>query len=217
MRPIHLLSRCHDALPDAKEYFTRMHDYTKLGQDYARAAMVAFSSRHFKGLTKTVDKRLQVGSNVMIDASNLIMPGHHNRPSKKLLAKRLGPRTILENLSDVSFRVDMPRPWKAHCDFHAKNLTHLPDEEFSVRQGPEPDYIDGREDQYIVSRLDARHTHYRKLQYFVVYKGYPVDDGQWRPLAELMETCPKMVRAYDLAHPLSDYPLKSKMPTRSTR
>ena len=215
MRPINLLSRCHDALPDIKDYFTRIHDYTLLGQDYARAAMIAFSSRHFNGLTRTVDKRLQVGTKVMIDASNLIMPGHHKRPSKKLMAKRLGPRTILKKLSDVSFRVDMPRPWKVHCDFHAKNLTHLPENEFNIRLGPEPDYIDGDDKHYIVSRLDARRTHYRKLQYFVVYKGYPVDDGQWRPLAELMATCPKMVRAYDLAHPLSDYPLVST--ARSTK
>ena len=218
MRPINLLSRCHDSLPDVKEYFTRLHDYTLLGQDYARAAMIAFSSRHFNGLTRTVDKRLQVGTKVMIDASNLIMPGHHKRPSKKLMAKRLGPRTILKKLSDVSFRVDMPRPWKVHCDFHAKNLTHLPENEFKVRLGPEPDYIDGDDKHYIVNRLDARRYHYRKLQYFVVYKGYPVDDGQWRPRTELLDTCPKLVKAFDLAHPITDSKLKAAFnsTTRST-
>jgi hypothetical protein len=87
-----------------------------------------------------------------------------------------------------------------HCDFHAKNLTHLPENEFKIRSAPEPDYHDG-EERYIVQRLDARRRHYKKLQYFVVYKGYPTDDGQWRPRAELLETCPKMVKMYDLAHP----------------
>ena len=216
MRPVHLLARSHDALPSVKEYFTRLNDYTLLGQDYARAALIAFSSRHFNGLSRTVDKRLQVGTKVMIDASNLIMPGHHGRPSKKLLSKRLGPRTIMKKLSDVSFRVDMPRPWKAHCDFHAKNLTHLPENDFMVRLGPEPDYIDGDDSHYIVSRLDARRLHYRKVQYFVVYKGYPVDDGQWRPVEELLQTCPKLVRAYDLAHAEAK-PSTSTRVTRSTK
>ena len=200
MRPVNILSRVQDALPEVKDYFTRVHDYTLLGQDYARTAMIAFSSRHFKDLARTVDPRLTVGSKVMIDASNMIMPGHRDRPSKKLLAKRLGPRTIIKKLSDVSFRVDMPRPWRVHCDFHAKNLTHLPENEFKIRSAPEPDYHDG-EERYIVQRLDARRRHYKKLQYFVVYKGYPTDDGQWRPRAELLETCPKMVKMYDLAHP----------------
>ena len=72
---------------------------------------------------------------------------------------------------------------------HSENLTYLPENEFKIRSAPEPDYHDG-EERYIVQRLDARRRHYKKLQYFVVYKGYPTDDGQWRPRAELLETCP---------------------------
>ena len=210
MRPINMLSRSSEVLPEVGDYFARLADYTALGQDYARVALTAFSSRHFKHKYRAVDPRLVVGSKVMIDATNLIMPGHRNRPSKKLLAKRLGPRTIIKKISDVSFRVDMPRPWRAHCDFHAKNLTHLPDEYFQGRIQPEPDYLPNQEPVYEVQRLDARRHHYRKLQYFVVYKEYPVDEGQWRPLRELMDTCPKLVKAYDMAHPISQYPLSSK-------
>ena len=201
LRPVNLLSRSLDAIPSVKDYFQRVSDLSRLGQDYARTALVDFSSRHFKNLHRVVDPRLVVGSKVMIDASNLIIPGHHERPSKKLMAKRVGPRTIIKKLSDISFRVDMPRPWRAHCDFHAKNLTHLPGEYFPARLAPEPDFVD-KDHEYIVDRLDARRTHYRKLQYFVVYKGYPVDDGQWRPLQELKDTCPDLVRDYDLKHPI---------------
>ena len=200
IRPINILSRCHEALPGVKDYFQQQMDFTKLGQDYARAAMVAFSSRHFKHLSRTVDPRLVVGSKVMLDATNIIMPGQKNRPSKKLLSKRLGPLTIIKKLSDVSFRVNMPRPWRTHCDFHAKNLTHVPEHYFKVRASPEPDYKNG-DANYEVERLDARRRHYRKLQYFVVYKNFPIDEGQWRSAEELQSTCPKMVDAYELAHP----------------
>ena len=180
LRPVNLLTRSLDAIPSVKDYFQKVVDLSKLGQDYARTALIDFSSRHFKNLHRVVDPRLVVGSKVMIDASNLIIPSHHERPSKKLMAKRVGPRTIIKKLSDVSFRVDMPRPG---C------------------LAPEPDYVD-TDHEYIVSRLDARRTHYRKLQYFVVYKGYPVDDGQWRPLSELKDTCPGLIKAYDLKHPI---------------
>ena len=200
IRPINILSRCHEALPDVQEYFARQLDFTKLGQDYARTAMVAFSSRHFRHLSRTVDPRLVVGSKVMLDATNMIMPGHKKRPSKKLLGKRLGPLTIIKKLSDVSFRVNMPRPWRTHCDFHAKNLTHVPEHYFQVRANPEPDYKNG-DANYEVERLDARRLYYRKLQYFVIYKNYPVDEGQWRPVKELMESCPKLVKLYDQQHP----------------
>ena len=199
MRPINLLQRAHEALPDVRAYFEHQQDLIKLGQDYARTAMVAFTSRHFKGLSRTVDSRLQVGTKVMVDATNMIMPGHKDRPSKKLLSRRLGPLTIIKKMSDVSFRLNMPRPWRTHCDFHAKNLTHIPDHEFEIRSGPEPDYVNGDEN-YTVERIDARRYHYRKLQYFVVYHGYPVDEGQWRPATELLQTCADKVRAYDSKH-----------------
>jgi hypothetical protein len=208
MRPINLLHRAHEALPDVRAYFEHQADLVKLGQDYARTALVAFTSRHFKGLTRTVDSRLKVGSKVMVDATNMIMPGHKERPSHKLLSRRLGPLTIIKKMSNVSFRLNMPRPWRTHCDFHAKNLTHVPEHDFAVRAGPEPDYTSG-EANYTVERLDARRYHYRKLQYFVVYRGYPVDEGQWRSATELASTCPALVKAYDKVHGL--LPLVKKM------
>ena len=101
IRPINILQRTHEALPDVRAYFEKQQDLIKLGQDYARHAMVAFTSRHFKGLTRTVDPRLVVGSKVMVDATNMIMPGHKHRPSKKLLSRRLGPCCVIASYGYV--------------------------------------------------------------------------------------------------------------------
>ena len=163
---------------------------------YIRMSLVAFSSRHFKGLSRSVDPRLVVGSKVMVDSTNLILPGHRSRPSKKFLSQRIGPRLIIKKISDVSYRLDMPRPWRGFCDFHASNLTHVPDDEFEIRSKPEPEIIDD-EARYVVKTLAAHRTFYRKHQYFVVYKGYTVDEGQWRYRSDLMNTCPKLVKIAD--------------------
>ena len=90
----------------------------------------------------------------------------------------------------------MPRAWKGFCDFHASNLTHVPDDDFAVRSKPEPELIDD-EKYYIVKTLAAHRTYYRKHQYFVVYKGFSVDEGQWRFRTDLLETCPKLVKVAD--------------------
>ena len=85
LRPLNLLSRSLDAIPSVKEYFQKVDDYTRLGQDYARTALIDFSSRHFKNVYRVVDPRLIVGSKVMIDASNLIIPGLHEQLKVALL------------------------------------------------------------------------------------------------------------------------------------
>ena len=196
LRPLHALTRLHEALPDVKDYIERLDDYKKIAQDYIRMSLVAFSSRHFKGLSRSVDPRLVVGSKVMVDSTNLILPGHRSRPSKKFLSQRIGPRQIIKKISDVSYRLEMPRAWKGFCDFHASNLTHVPDDDFAVRSKPEPELIDD-EKHYIVKTLAAHRTYYRKHQYFVVYKGFSVDEGQWRFRTDLLETCPKLVKVAD--------------------
>ena len=215
LRPIHALTRLHEALPDVKDYIQRLDDYKKIAQDYIRMSLIAFSSRHFKGLARSVDPRLVVGSKVMVDSTNLILPGHRQRPSKKFLSQRIGPRMIIKKISDVSYRLEMPRPWRGFCDFHASNLTHVPDDTFTVRAKPEPELIDN-ESQWVVKTLAAHRTFYRKHQYFVVYKGYTVDEGQWRYRTDLQSTCPALVKLADSKYGIDDSMATLDFASRST-
>lgn len=101
---------------------------------------------------------------------------------------------------NLSYRVDLPRPWRSFCDFHARNLTLSPPNEFEVRQTTEPDFNDQGEAEYIVSDLGGYRTHYGKPQYYVMYQGYSVDEGEWRHRQDLLTTCPELVRKADLKY-----------------
>ena len=39
------------------------------------------------------------------------------------------------------------------------------------------------------------------VYYFVLYEGFPVEEGAWMSRVDLMEDCPVLVEEYDFNHP----------------
>ena len=199
-RPVNLLSRVIGAPPTMANYVQELEDRSSLAQDYLRLAAVNFTRQHYSKLkNKTIDDRLQEGAFVMIDATNLYLPGHRTRASSKLTSRRLGPFQIKKRVSEVSYDIMMPSPWKGHCRFHVRNLTYVPPNQSSLRAPPEAEDIDD-EDEYVVERLDAHRRFYHRDQYFVVYKGYTIDEDMWQDRDNLLETCPLLVKQADLKY-----------------
>ena len=62
----------------------------------------------------------QKGDLVWLEGTNL----KTTHPTAKLAPKRHGPFQILEHLSDVTYRLDLPKHWKIHNVFHITLLTH---------------------------------------------------------------------------------------------
>ena len=60
-----------------------------------------------------------------------------------------------------------------------------------------PDHETDGTEFYEVEKLAARTTKYRKVVYFVQYKGYPVEDGEWMSRKVLMQDCPQLVVEFD--------------------
>ena len=199
-RAVNLLTRHQDAPSSVQELTQRLADRSALAQDYLRLAMVNFTAAHYtKMKNATIDVRLQEGAYVMLDAHNLYLPGHKKRPSTKLTSRRIGPFRISKQLSDVSFELDLPLPWRPHCLFHARNLTYVPHSPLEAQAPPEVQLPDG-EEVWVAERLDGFRFHYNRPQYFVIYEGYGVDDGMWQDRDNLLETCPQMVQDADVKY-----------------
>ena len=214
-RPVNLLSRVVGAPPTMASYVQELEDRSTLAQDYLRLAAVNFTRQHYSKLkNKTVDVRLQEGSYVMLDAKNLYLPGHRQRPSSKLTSRRLGPFKIVKKVSDVSYDLLMPSPWKGHCRFHVRNLTFVPPDQSSIRSPPEAEDIDD-EEEYVVERLDAHRRFYHRDQYFVIYKGYTVDEGMWQDRDNLLETCPLLVKQANIKYGFAPLLPPTETPTTS--
>ena len=197
-RPVNLLTRAVSLPADLQTFMQNIEDRATLASDYVRHAAVQFSAAHYKSLPcVTIDPRFKVGAMVMLDAHHLYLPGHRLRPSSKLTSRRIGPFKIVKKISDVSYVVDMPKPWRVHCTFHVRNLTIVPPDEFSTRASPEAEENQWGEEVWSVERLDGKRTFYRRVQYYVIYKGYGLDEGMWQDRDNLLETCPALVAQAD--------------------
>ena len=102
----------------------------------------------------------------------------------KLNPKWYGPFKVLNAISPVAFKLDLPVSWTIHPIFHMSLLTlyvkmnaHGPNYSW-----PPPDLIND-EEQYEVEQIrnNQHHRHSRTLQYLIKWWGYPKSDNTWEP------------------------------------
>src|SRR6266481_4538682 len=133
---------------------------------------------------------------VWLDASHLKLP--HQKA--KLTLKRLGPFKIIQEISPVAYRLELPPSWRIHDVFHASLLTPYHE---TTAHGPNftrppPDLIDG-EEEYEVERIVAHRQFGRlkRLQYLIKWKGYPESDNTWEPADQVH--APELIKHYQSA------------------
>ena len=122
--------------------------------------------------------KYKVGDQVWLEGRHL----RTNQPTAKLAPRRHGPFPIIQVMSPVNYRLQLPTQWSIHDMFHidlltpyCETLTHG-----ANYQRPPPDLIDGVEEFEVEKVLDSRrHGRGRKLQYLIKWKGYPDSDNQW--------------------------------------
>ena len=122
--------------------------------------------------------KYRVGDQVWLEGRHL----HTNQPTAKLAPRRHGPFPIVQVMSLVNYRLQLPTQWSIHDVFHIDLLT--PYRETITHganyQRPPRDLIDGVEEFEVERVLDSRrHGRGRKLQYLIKWKGYPDSDNQW--------------------------------------
>ena len=123
---------------------------------------------------------------------------------QKLCPKRFGPFEIMEQLSSVTYRLDLPPSWQIHNAFHAALL--LPYHETSERGAkystPGPEYIDGEPEWEVAEVMASRRTgRQNKLQYLIRWVRYPESRNSWEPAENLR--APTLIRQFHNEHPES--------------
>ena len=144
-------------------------------------------SRSRSDAQKALQKRLKPiepscsfvsGDKVWLDARNL----HIRTPSKKLSNRRIGPYPIQQQLSPVTYRLQLPESMKIGNVFHVDLLTpyHETDAYGPQPPKPPPELIDGEEEYEVEDIIDDRYNRRkRKRQYLVKWKGYPASENSW--------------------------------------
>jgi hypothetical protein len=118
------------------------------------------------------------GDLVWLEGKNL----HINQPTAKLAPRWHGPFKIIQVMSAVNYRLELPTQWSIHPVFHIDLLTPYKE---TIMHGPNftrptPELIDGEEEYSIEKILDSWHFgRRRRLQYLVKWEGYPDTENMW--------------------------------------
>jgi hypothetical protein len=122
--------------------------------------------------------KFQSGDLVWLEGKNL----QTVQPAAKLAPKRHGPFKIIQVMSAVNYRLELPMQWSIHPVFHIDLLTpyHETPMHGANYQRPPPDLVEGEEEYEVETVLASRRFgRGKKLQYLVKWKGYPDSDNQW--------------------------------------
>ena len=65
------------------------------------------------------DPTIPIGTRVWVDATNI----QTTAPSKKLTDKRLGPFKVLQQITPLNYKLELPQAMKIHPVFHTNLLT----------------------------------------------------------------------------------------------
>ena len=118
------------------------------------------------------------GDLVWLEGKNLRIA----QPMPKLGARHHGPFKVVQVMSPINYRLELPTQWSIHPVFHTDLLT--PYQETITHganyQRPPPDLVDNAEEYEVEKILDSRlFGRRRRLQYLVKWKGYPDSDNMW--------------------------------------
>jgi hypothetical protein len=118
------------------------------------------------------------GDLVWLEGKNLQI----NQPTAKLAPRRHGPFKIIQVMSAVNYRLELPTQWSIHPVFHIDLLTPYKE---TIMHGPNftrptPELINGEEEYSVEKILDSRQFGRRqRLQYLVKWEGYLDMDNMW--------------------------------------
>jgi hypothetical protein len=147
----------------------------KEARDQARSFMIKAQQSRVKHCDIP---RYKEGDLVWLEGKNLRI----NQPTTKLAPRRHGPFKIIQVMSTVNYRLELPTQWSIHPVFHIDLLT--PYRETTMHgpnfTRPAPELIDGEEEYSVERILDSqRFGRRRRLQYLVKWEGYPDLDNMW--------------------------------------
>jgi hypothetical protein len=147
----------------------------KEAQDQAQGFMIKAQQSWVKHCDTPKYKE---GNQVWLEGKNLCI----NQPTAKLAPRRHGPFKIIQVMSAVNYRLELPMQWSIHPMFHIDLLTPYKE---TIMHGPNftrpaPELIDGEEEYSVEKILDSRRFgRRRRLQYLVKWEGYPDSDNMW--------------------------------------
>ena len=124
-----------------------------------------------------------------------------HRPSDKFDYRCLSPFSIIKQVNEVAYRLQLPPSMKIHPVFHVSLLEPYKDSTIPGRLQvpPPPIEVDGAEEFEVSEILDSR-INRGKLEYLVHRQGYEVHERTWESAANL-ENALEMIAKFHREYP----------------
>ena len=151
---------------------------------------------------RLTDKLIKVGAKAYVSMPHSMMLSQGLRPSSKLAHQHFGPFKIVRRSGVNAFELDLGAAVSKSAIpvFHVKYLTAAPEGPYvsgTEALLPSPVSGEGAEEEWELLRIVDRRQRYKKFEYLVEYKGYPLAvDYEWRPEAELQSTAPRLLKDF---------------------
>src|SRR3954463_7821405 len=186
LNPYTMITKIPDNIPAASEWLEHLNNTMKQVTD---ALVLAKANQETNANKKRRDLQFDIGDQVLLSSNHINLTSQSARPTKKLQHRYIGPYQIIQKVSPVAYKLELPDTLKVHLVFHVsllrpyKNPQDFPDQEPPTTPPP-PITIDNTPEYEVEHILDHRIRH-KKPEYLVKWVGYPEYDATWEPLENL--------------------------------
>jgi hypothetical protein len=175
----HAESAREEKVPQAEELANNI----KIAMEEAKA-MILLAQERQKRQADTFRKEspnLEIGDKVWLKRENI----KTTRPTDKLNYRYLGPYPILKKIGKMAYKLKLPEKWRIHNVFHINRLEKLSKDNWDRTPVPVPPIeVDG-EFQHEVDQIKNARVYQNRLEYFVSWVGYGIDEEMWIPATDV--------------------------------
>ncbi|XP_053347085.1 chromodomain Y-like protein [Clarias gariepinus] len=143
------------------------------------------------------------------------------KPCKKLNPRYVGPFEVLEQLSPVTYRLQLPAHFRIHPTFHVsllkpyQNPVISPTEPGPEEETPPPPIVVDEGTIYQVRDILNSRRRSGRLEYLVDWEGYGPEERSWVPRDDILD--PTMLEEFHHTHPERPAPRGRGRPPRRQR
>src|SRR3954463_552135 len=148
-----------DSIPAAADFHRQQQNAIKQATDslvLAKANQEKYANQHRR------DVSFSVGDKVLLSSFHIHLASQAQRPTRKLQARFIGPYTIIDKVSPVAYKLELPPSLSVHPVFHVSLLrtytapSTVTDHISTSPSLPPAVTVDGHEEYEVERILDSR-------------------------------------------------------------
>src|SRR3954464_2441430 len=119
LNPYNSITKIPDHIPATHDFIKRISNATKVAHD---ALVIAKANQEKNANKSRRDVQFEVNDQVLLSSAHINLASQAKRPSKKLQHRFIGPYRIIQKISAVAYKLELPSTLKIHPVFHVSVL-----------------------------------------------------------------------------------------------